>query len=409
MTDENGFTYAPPAFLQGQSAAEIHARMLENLPENIDKSQGNIPWDFTRPPALEKAEFVEFVLNETIKLVFPQWAYGKWLDYHGEKVNCIRKAANHASGKLAVTGTVGTVIPSGFQFATPANLTTSVIFEAVGGYTLEGNPDGKGQVTNEIDIRAVDGGIIGNAAADTIKLMVKPISGISKITNSEPMTGGTEEETDDDYRRRIISAMRGGNSMTGCCADYVRWGKEVPAVGQVIVDPEWNDPNLPERFHYTDPYGNKKCAGAVRLIIVDSNGLPANKQILDAVYLHIAGTDEKDSARLMPIGAHLTVEAPQGFTVNISAFVILNDGADIDTVAERFKNNLSEYWLKVGQEAADNYSDHTGYICLAQVGAVLARTRGIKYYTDLTINGGTSNIAVTQIQYPVTGEVTLNV
>ena len=111
MADEYRYPYTPPEFLQGQSADEIHSRMLNNLPADIDKSQGNIPWDYTRPSALEKAEFVQFTINETIKLIFPQWSYGKWLDYHGEKVNCIRKAANHASGKLDVTGAVGTVIP----------------------------------------------------------------------------------------------------------------------------------------------------------------------------------------------------------------------------------------------------------------------------------------------------------
>jgi len=33
----------------------------------------------------------------------------------------------------------------------------------------------------------------------------------------------------------------------------------------------------------------------------------------------------------------------------------------------------------------------------------------VKDYTGLTVNGGTVNIAITQVQYPVTGEVTLNV
>ena len=112
MPDEYNYEYETPAFLTGQSADEIHARMLENLPAGIDKGEGNIPWDFTRPSALEKAEMVEFTLNETIKLIFPQWSYDRWLDLHGEKENVIRRAANHASGTLNVTGAVGTVIPS---------------------------------------------------------------------------------------------------------------------------------------------------------------------------------------------------------------------------------------------------------------------------------------------------------
>jgi uncharacterized phage protein gp47/JayE len=409
MPDEYDYPYEPPEFLQDQSADEIHERMLENLPDDIDTSQGNIPWDFTRPSALEKAEFVEFTLNETIKLIFPQWAYDEWLDYHGEKVNCIRKPANPASGTLSVTGVVGTVIPSGYQFATPADLTESVIFETVEPHVLEGEPDGSGQVTNEVTVQATDGGLFGNVAADTIKLMVNPMNGISHLANHEPMTGGTEREADGEYVIRILDAMRSGSSMTGCNADYVRWGKEVAAVGQVIVDPEWNDPDLPEAFHYKDRQGNDRCAGAVRLIIIDSNGLPANRQILDAVYLHIAGTNDYDPARLMPVGAHLTVEAPEGIDVDIAATVLLDDGEDIATITKRFRENLAGYWLQVGNEATNDYMEHTGCIRWVQVGAVLAKTAGVKDYTGLTVNGGMGNIAITQTQYPVTGEVELNV
>ncbi len=409
MADEYSYPYNPPPFLQEQSAEQIHSRMLANLPADIDKSQGNIPWDFTRPAALEKAEFAEFTLNETIKLIFAQWAYGEWLDLHGEKVNCFRKAANRASGKLAVTGQAGTIIPSGYQFATPANLTASVIFETIAENVLAGTSDASGQVTNEVNVRALDGGQIGNVAADTIKLMVKPLSGISYITNLENITGGTAEETDDEYRKRILDAMRSGVSMTGCNADYVRWGKEVAAVGQVIVDAEWNDPALPEAFHYTDQHGNKKCAGAVRLIIIDSNGMPANQQILDEVYLHIAGTGEQDAARLMPVGAHLTVIAPTGLSVDIQASVLLDEGEDIGAVEKRFRENLDKYWLEVGQEAADNQTDRMGYIRWVQVGAVLAKTSGVKDYTGLLVNGGTVNIAITHVEYPVTGEVRLDV
>jgi len=405
---EYNYPYTPPKFLQGQSADEIHSRMLNNLPKGIDKSEGNIPWDYTRPSALEKAQFVEFTLNEAIKLIFPQWSYGEWLDRHGELVRTIRREANHASGTLEVTGTVGTIIPAGYQFATPAGLTASVLFETTEDYVMEGTPDSKGQVTIPVQIRAVEGGLIGNVAEDAIKLMVKPITGIAYLTNPEPITGGAEAETDEDYLIRILDAMRLGSSMTGCAADYIRWGKEVPGVGQVIVDPEWPDPSLPDQFHYTDPMGNEKCVGAVRIIIIDSNGLPANQQILDAVYLHIAGTGDDDVKAPKPIGAKLTVIAPVGITVDIAAAVLLDEGEDIDTVTSRFKKNLVSYWHEVGREAVDDTIKHTGYIRWVQVGAVLAKTYGVKDYTGLTINGVSVNIPVTQIEYPVTGEVILD-
>ena len=399
--------YVEPDFLSRQSADEIHARMLANLPRDLDLSEGNITWDFTRPSALEKAEMVQFELNEAIKLIFPQWSYGTWLELHGERANCYRRPANHASGTVNITGQIGTIIPSGFQLATVADQTESIIFEVMGGYVLEGHSD-NGMVTNAVEVRAVEGGPIGNVAADTIKLMVKPARGIVKISNPEALTGGTDPESDSDYLVRILDNLRGNVSMTGCNADYIRWAKEVAAVGQVVVDPEWNDPTMPEEFHYVDAYGNRRCAGAVRLVIVDSNGAPGNKQLLDAVYLHIAGTGDQDPERLMPIGAHLTVVAPEAITVSISAHVILEDGEDLETVKKRFIDRLPDYWRTVAQEAVEDVKSHTGYIRMVQVGAVLAKTPGVLDYTELKVNNQTANIKVSTVQYPVTGEVTLS-
>ena len=45
MPDSYNYPYSPPEFLEGYSADEIHSRMLDALPDGIDKSEGNIPWD----------------------------------------------------------------------------------------------------------------------------------------------------------------------------------------------------------------------------------------------------------------------------------------------------------------------------------------------------------------------------
>ena len=406
---EDKYPYEPPEFLRDQSADEIHRRMMDNLPAGIDRSEGNIPWDFTRPAAIEKAEMIEFVLNEVIRLIFPQWSHGEWLDRHGERENVVRRPANPASGTLEVLGVPRITIPAGYQFATAADLTASVIFEAVEEVTLAGEADSKELVTARIPVRAVKGGQEGNVAADTVLLMVTPLRGIAYVTNPEAMTGGAEAESDESYLSRILAAIRTGASMTGCVADYIRWAKEVPGVGQVVVDPEWDDPTLSEQFHYLDGYGSRRCAGAVRLIIIDSNGVPANQQLLDAVYLRIAGTGDDDPARLMPIGAHLTVTAPEPLRVDIAATVLLEQGMDVRTVTERFRASLDRYWLEVGQYAAMVRGGGAAYIRLVQVGAALARSGGVENYGGLTVNGGTADIPVARLLYPVTGEVDLRV
>jgi uncharacterized phage protein gp47/JayE len=362
--------------------------MMDNLPDDTDKSELQIPWDYTRPAAIEKAEFAEFELNEAIKLIFPQWSWGEWLDLHAEKARIVRRPANPASGTLTVTGTAGTVISKGYQFATPANLTASVIFEATEETVLDGTPTANGQVTVDISIKAAEGGNQGNVPTDAIKLMVKPTTGISYLTNPEAMTGGTPPEDDDSLIDRVLSALRLGTSYVGNNADYIRWAKEVPGVGDAICIPEAFGP------------------GTVELIVVDSNGIPANQQILDAVYSHIMGAGASDIERLAPIGATLTTAAPSSVSVDISATVALKAGEEIATVTARFKSGLAAYWHSVAQETQES-EIFTGYVRWVKVGAALADTQGVADYADLLVNGGTENIPVTQEQYPVTGTVTL--
>ena len=383
------YPYTPPEFLLGQSVDEIHERMLAAIPDGIDKSEPGIVWDFTRPSAMEKAEYVEFVLNRAIQLVFPHWAWGEWLDLHGEKVRIIRKEANRAYGVLAVTGLPGTTIPAGFQFATPASLSPSILFESMDEVTLDGTLDSNGQVAVYIPIQAVEGGTVGNVAPDTVKLMAMPITGITYISNENAITGGTAEEDDENLRERVLDAMRKGTSFVGNNADYVRWAEEVPGVGNAICIPE--------------PFG----PGTVELIVVDGNGIPANQQILDAVHLHIMGTGPTDISRIAPIGAILTVVAPEAMITEISATALLDDGESISTVITRFKNSLDTYWHVVAQETQDNVNN-IGTIRFVQVGAALAHTPGVTDYSDLLVNGDISNISITQEQYPVTGSITIN-
>lgn len=396
--------FETPNFLLGQSADEIHERMLAVLPQDIDKSENSIPWDFTRPSALEKAEFVEFELNETIKLMFPQWAYGNWLDYHGEIRNVYRKSANRAMGHLSVTGVLGTVIPQDFVFATAAGLSSSVLFTTLEAVTLDGEVDEKNLVTVLLEVEAVEGGVSGNVASEVIKLMAVPLSGVSYVSNWESFTGGTEIESDDDFRERILEAIALGSSFTGCNSDYIRWAKEVSGVGYVVVNPEWDDPTMPDQFRYVDSRGISRCAGAVRLIIADENGTPANEQILENVYEYIMGKDDTDLGRLAPIGAHLTVIAPEGFYIDVNATLVLSEGENLETVRQRILLNLSNYWVEVATEAQVAEAG-LAYLRYVKVGAAIAQTDGVEDYYNLLVNGGSGNLQLTQAQYPITGEV----
>lgn len=109
-----------PDFIDNNSAEEIHARMMLALPNDIDNMPGGFPYDFTKPAALEKDEFINYHLVRALMLAFPQYAWDQWLDLHGQQVNVIRHPPQYASGHLTITGIPETEIIAGTIFCTPA-------------------------------------------------------------------------------------------------------------------------------------------------------------------------------------------------------------------------------------------------------------------------------------------------
>ena len=105
--------FTRPEFIENNSAEEIHQRMMNNLPADIDDMPGGFPFDFTMPAALEKDEFINYHMVRALMIAFPQYAWDEWLDRHGQQVHLERHQPESASGKVKVTGKAGAVIAAG--------------------------------------------------------------------------------------------------------------------------------------------------------------------------------------------------------------------------------------------------------------------------------------------------------
>lgn len=369
-------TYTPPALIAEVDDDIIHARMLENIPGDIDKTEGGFAHDFTRPAALEKAELL-IAINDAMQVFFPEWSYSAYLDMLASGAGLMRKAATAATGLLQITGVEGTVFPVGFRFCTPSTaIAPNVEFEALESATI----DSSGETT--IRVVCIETGTAGNVPANCVTLMSKPIGGVATITNENPITGGTETETDDSLRQRIIEKDRNNeSSFVGCNADYKRWAKEVDGVGSAIVVPEWLG----------------KGTGTVKLIIMDANGQPATSSLTKAVYDHICAPENEDE-RLAPIGAILTVATCSAVSINVAGEVILEDGATITAVTAAFEERLKVYFEEAKAEGSVRYT---------RVSSVLSETPGVLDYNPITINGAVDNVPITVDDYPTIGTITL--
>lgn len=380
MADENNYTV--PEDLDDMDVDVIHRRMLNDLPINIDKTEGGFAYDMTRPSAMEKSYAME-ALNTVVQWIFPQYSTGWVLDAHAKRAGLTRKAAVPATGVVHVVGTESVLIPKGFIFCTPATeIVSNVNYEALDDVTLEYDEDTEKYIA-DVQIECTEGGLIGNTPADSITLMSSPIQGIESITNPLAFTDGTEEESDEDLRERIAEHDQTTQvSHIGNDADYKRWALEIDGVGSVAVIREWAGAGT----------------GTVKVIILNANGGQASSTLIQAVYDHIMGTDEDPDTRLAPIGAILTVTTGTPMTLNFKSDVEIDDDYTLETVTAEFRKSLLAYFT----EAKDD-----GEIKYTRVARCLSETPGVLDYRNLFINNARNNITVGLEDLPTITSLTL--
>lgn len=367
-----------PSFLENKSIDEIHQKMLEQLPEDIDKSEGGHPWNLTRPTAYVAAYMAEFVVLEAIRLIFPKYSedYADTMVDHAETRGLERKSATYATGTITITGDENTEIPAGSSFST-ASINGEPAIEFI---TTE---DAVISSTGSIDvgIMAVESGSKGNVPANTIILKANRITGIREVTNSFDTTGGTEEESIESLQSRIMDYDAAqGVSFVGSEADYKRWTLEVDGTGNAVIIPAQDD------------------TGLIQIVLTDANGNPANEELREAVYNHIMRPDAPKE-RLAPInGGNIEVIAPVTVTITINVTIETNGVVLESTIKKNMLNAISNYLIEATQDGEVRYT---------KIGSIISKTEGVEDYTSFTLNDGTANISLTNQQLPVITDETL--
>ena len=150
-----------------------------------------------------------------------------------------RNAASKATGSLTLTGSAGIIIPINTEFQTSSGiLYTSDIESIFVGANLS------------IDITAAEGGEDGNQDSGAILSFISPISGVNSqaTVGTGGLTGGTDEETDDDFRERILLRKQfpsyNGVGTVGCAfvmddiSPYIPSAANVALVRAYLVEHE---------------------------------------------------------------------------------------------------------------------------------------------------------------------------
>lgn len=101
-----------------------------------------------------------------------------------------------------------------------------------------------------------------------------------------------------------------------------------------------------------------------------------------------------------PVGARVTVEPATAVLINVSATLTIAAGYNADSVKAAVRDNIAAY-IKSLAFTSDN---DVRYV---RIGQAILDTPGVQDYSNLTVNGGTANVAIGEQEVAVLGTVNL--
>jgi uncharacterized phage protein gp47/JayE len=359
--------------------ADANAGLAPDDERFLDTTEGGFYWDLTQPAVLEIARLWDFAASEVPAAIYVASSWGENLDDHGETINVPRKDESFATGEVTFLGEDGTIISVGTSIGTaqtdPEEEPPSFVTTAAG--TISGG-------TLTLTVKAAEAGVASNVAPGAASFPLTPIEGLTSVSNAEGITGGSDVETDESYRARLLIEL-GAAQGAGNVADYKRWALSYPGVGFVKVVPLWEG------------------AGTVLVVITDDENNPVSNPIKEGLQAELDPVPGEGLGKA-PVGAEVTVATPSAVTVPVSAEVDLLPGYTLDgaggTTAVRaaLEKSIAEYVdrLSPGDDVLINKTESRFFL-----------VEGLEDVHNVKLEGVAANKAITDEQVAQIGTITL--
>lgn len=327
--------------------SDIKGRVFADLETNLPGKDANLRYSPLNAlgsaivgQSYEQNGYIEWGLRQATVL----YCDDNNLDLHGAIWGVSRKIPTKASGTISISGIASTVLPSGTLFQTSTGLQYITTADA----TIVGGSATANVLANSVGIQC-------NLAAGVTLSLTSSITGINNTATVISITGGTDIETADNYRARILYAIQ---NPTGCgsASDYVQWALSQPGVTRAWCYPlEGGNGTVTVRFMMDNTY---------------SNGIPLSGDVTSM-------TTFLNSKR--PVTAVLTVSAPTAVPYNITITGLSN--SDATTKA----NVTAEIKNAIVRDAQPG-----GIIHISRIWAAISLATGEQYFGSTTPSTDTS-------------------
>lgn len=330
-------------------------RVVKDYPE-IDIREGSVMWTALSPAAIELA-YLYTQLDNTLKESFVETASREYIFLKCKETGIDTSVFEASNAIFSADFNVEVEIGSRWNYDKYNFVVTEYI----------GVVDGR----HRYHIMSETAGSEVNGATGAITPIDTAQSGLDYAVIVACEIYGEDEWSDDAIRDYYYDQIN-KTAIDGNVKQYQQWCSEFEGIGNYKVFPLWNGVNT------------------VKVSILNAENGAASDELIEKfqTYLDPGITGMGDG--MAPIGAFVTVSTATEVPITIGAKVLFKSGysdtAVIDTA-------LREYFKSIAYKSST--------VSYMGVGATLMNAEGIDYITDLTINGGTSDVSLGNEEIPV--------
>ena len=300
----------------------------------------------------------DWVLDQS----FPQTAQGQYLDYHAQTRGLTRLAAARAKGVLRFSSSGAAAADYPIERGSVVMTSGGARFETTEAAVLQ-----KGESYVDVPARAVEAGAAGNAVAGAVHIMAAYPVGVARCVNPEAFAGGSDEESDESLRERILASFRrlpnGANA-----AFYEQEAMRFPNVAAAKA------------------VGRARGIGTVDVYVSTHAGAPEA-----ALLAEIAAVLQKKRE----IAVDVAVKAPTEKTVDVRVELTAEQGWTMQEAADAVKAALQAYFT--GERLGEP-------VYTAKLASLLYGAEGVK---NCHLLAPAADVSTAATELPVLGTVTI--
>ena len=343
----------------------IMNRMLESVPDTVDKREGSIIYDALAPAAAELVKCymeLDVVMDET----FVDTASLQYL-----MLRCKERG-------VAIQGETAAVIEGVF---TPSNIELSA--------GLRFNCDEVNYtITEKISaghykLEAETLGTVGNKYTGLL-LPIQTVNGLETAQIAAVLIPAEDGDTTDTLREKYYASID-GEAFGGNVADYKDKTNAITGVGGVKVYPVWNG------------------GGTVKLTIIASDFTAPSSELISKVQSAIdPEQNHGEGLGLAPIGHTVTVTGAKYADLAITANVTFAAGWNWENGKSQLVSAANAYLDELCKAWADS---ETTVVRISQIETHLLTADCVVDVDGTTVNGDTKNIELAADEIPRLAEI----